>query len=228
MTTEGTQEKPLWLQGRDAMLEREQGVVWRKEPPDYTLSRQTLHVERTHQFAPDSLEAAVELIVQVYELEVSHKKDPSQWNCVVHDQFRTRTNGGPWYSVKDIAEKGSYNLFIGETPFYSAANQTFDSSAEIFKAALPGGFFWEVLEVYSPPPVVAFRWRHWGTFAGPYFGHEPSGERVEMFGMTVARCADDLRLLEVEHFYDNSLFLGQLTKGCPIAHRGPAGAPPAP
>ena len=37
--------------------------------------------------------------------------------------------------------------------------------------------------------------------------------------MTVARCAEDLRLLEVEHFYDNNLFLGQLTGGCPIRKR---------
>jgi hypothetical protein len=226
--TEQKQETPLWLQGRDAMLARETGVAWRKGPPDYTLSNQAMRAERTRPHAPDSLEAAVELIVQVYELEVSHKQDPSQWNCVVLDKFRTRTNGGPWYTAKDIAEKGSYNLFIGETAYYSAANETFESSTEIFKAALPGGFFWEVLEVYSPPPVVAFRWRHWGTFAGPYFGHDPTGKQVEMFGMTVARCAEDLRLLEVEHFYDNSLFLSQLTGGCPVAHRRPTAELPAP
>jgi hypothetical protein len=34
--------------------------------------------------------------------------------------------------------------------------------------------------------------------------------------MTVARCAEDLRLLEVEHYYDNSLFLSQLATGCPV------------
>jgi SnoaL-like polyketide cyclase len=226
MTTEEPPQKPLWRQGRAALLEREPNVRWRQGPPDYALSNQAMRTERTRQFAPDSLEAAVELIVQVYELEVSHKQDPAQWNCVVLDKFRTRTNGGPWHSAQDVAEKGSYNLFIGETPFYSAAQETFESSAEIFKTALPGGFFWEVLEVYSPPPVVAFRWRHWGTFAGPYFGHEPNGKRLEMFGMTVARCADDLRLLEVEHFYDNSLFLGQLTGGCPVARRPTAPAAP--
>jgi len=220
MSTETTKETPLWLQGRDALLAHEKGVVWRKEAPDYTLSKETMVKERVTRHAPDSLAAAVELIVQVYELEVSHKKDPAQWNCVVLDKFRTRTNGGPWYTAKDVAEKGSYNLFIGESAYYRAEEETFESSSEIFKTAFPGGFFWEVLEVYSPPPVVAFKWRHWAKFSGPYLEHAPNQKRVEMFGMTVARCAEDLRLLEVEHFYDNSLFLSQLTGGCPVARRG--------
>jgi hypothetical protein len=216
MSNETSNEPPLWLQGRDAMLAKEENVEWRDGPPDYTLSRQHIHKERTHHFAESSLEAAVESLVQVFELEVSHKRNPAQWLSVVLDKFRTSVNGGPWHDAQDVATKGSYNLFIGETPYYSSAEETFESSSALFRTALPEGFFWEVLEVYSPPPVVAFKWRHWGTFSGPYKGHAPTGEKIELFGMSVARCSDDLKILSVEHFYDNHLFLRQLVSGCPV------------
>jgi hypothetical protein len=208
--------KPLWLQERDSVIAQDEGVNWRKGRPDYHLTNQVVHKERTRHFLTDSLEMAVENLVRVFEMEVSHKRNPEQWVTIVQDKFRTRTNGGEWSTPQDIAERGSYNLFIGETPYYSAKEETFESSSELFHTAFPGGFFWEVLEVYSPPPVVSFKWRHWGHFTGEYKGHAPSGKKVEIFGMTVARCAEDLRLLEVEHYYDNSLFLSQL---CP-AHRG--------
>jgi len=206
-------EKPLWLRDRDTVIAHDEGVVWRKGRPDYHLTNQIVHKERTRQLLQGSLELAVEDLVRVFEMEVSHKRDPAQWLTIVQGKFRTRTNGGAWATPQDIAEKGSYNLFIGETPYYSAKEETFESSSNIFHTAFPGGFFWEVLEVYSPPPVVSFKWRHWGHFTGEYKGHKHTGQLVEIFGMTVARCAEDLRLLEVEHYYDNSLFLSQL---CPV------------
>ena len=33
-------------------------------------------------------------------------------------------------------------------------------------------FPWEVLEVFTGPPVVAFTWRHWGHFTGEYKGNK--------------------------------------------------------
>jgi hypothetical protein len=218
MGAENPAEKPLWLRDRDTVIAHDQGVKWRNgSRPDYTLTNQILSKERTRNFAADSLEMAVENLVRVFEMEVSYKSDPAQWITVVTDKFRTNTNGGPWATPKDIAEKGSYNLFIGETAQYSAKEETFESSSRLFKTAFPGGFFWEVLEVYSPPPLVAFKWRHWGVFSGPYKNHPPTGQRVEIFGASVARCTEDVRLLTVEHFYDNSLFLSQL---CPAHQNG--------
>ena len=223
MSDESATEKPLYLQGRDAVVARAEGVTWRKgAPPDYHLSNVTIPQERTCQHAAGSLEAAVEDLVKVFEMEVSHKQDPAHWLSTVTERFRTRVNGGAWASAKDIAEKGSYNLMIGESVFYDAQGESFDSSHDVFHEAFPGGFFWEVLEVYSPPPVVTFKWRHWGAFTGPYKGFAPTGKRIEMFGVSVARVADDLRILEVEHFFDNSQFLGQLTGGCPIHKAGTA------
>jgi hypothetical protein len=211
-------ETPLWLQGRDAVIAAAAPADWRHEAPDYHLSHQVMPAQRTHQFDPSSLEAIVESLVQVFEMEVSHKKDPQTWVSMVTERFRTNVNGGGWASASDIVEQGSYNILIGDSIFYPTGKESFESSHEVFHTAFPQGFFWEVLEVLSPPPVVTFKWRHWGSFDGVYQGFEPDGRQIEMFGVIVAKVSDDLRLLEVEHYYDPNSFLGQLTGGCPIAH----------
>ncbi len=87
-------------------------------------------------------------------------------------------------------------------------------SREGSHTALPSGFFWEVLEVLTG---VTFKWRHWGKFTGEYKGVAPTGETIEMFGVTVAKVNDDLRLLQVEHYYDPNQLLSKLAGGCPVA-----------
>lgn len=67
------------------------------------------------------------------------------------------------------AEVGTYNAIIGPNEYYSPANSDFNSSHKTFKRMMPT-FAWEVLEVYSGPPRVAFRWRHWGTMKNDYVG----------------------------------------------------------
>jgi hypothetical protein len=210
-------ETPLWLQGRQAVIAAADPADWREGEPDYHFSHTIMPEQRTHRFERGSLEAIVEGIVQVFEMEVSHKKNPATWLSVVADRFKTNFNGGPWATSIDIAERGSYNVLIGDSVFYPAGRETFESSHATFRRTFPTGFFWEVLEVLSPPPVVTFKWRHWGKFDGEYQGFAPSGEIVEMFGVSVARVADDLRLLAVEHYYDPNAFLATLTGGCPVA-----------
>jgi hypothetical protein len=213
----GTDElasEPSHVRGREAVIAESAGVVWRDgAPPDYHLSHQTMPSERTVHHPPGSLADTVERVVQVFEMELSHKKDPAQWVSMVTDRLRVSVNGGPAVGSAELAERGSYNILIGENPHYSASEETFESSHEVFHEAFPGGFFWEVLEVYSPPPTITFKWRHWGTFSGPYKGVAPTGERIEMFGVTVAVVAADLRILEVHNYYDNTTFLGELAHG---------------
>ncbi|GAA2685101.1 SnoaL-like polyketide cyclase [Actinoplanes palleronii] len=208
-------ETPLWLQGRSAVIEAADPSEFRHGTPDYHLSHTVMPGQRTTDHAPNSLEAIVESIVQVFEMEVSHKKEPSTWVSMVSEHFRTNVNGGGWASSQDIADQGSYNVLIGDSPFYQA--ESFDGQHDVFHGAFPNGFYWEVLQVLSPPPVIAFKWRHWGSFDGEYHGHKPNGKTIEMFGMSVAKVNDDLKLLEVEHYYDPNAFLGSLTGGCPVA-----------
>jgi hypothetical protein len=73
-----------------------------------------------------------------------------------------------------------------EHQHYKSSQETFDSSHEIFRAVFPDGFAWEVLAVYSGPPVVTFKFRHWGVMKGSFKGHEPTGEVAESFGVCVA------------------------------------------
>jgi hypothetical protein len=212
-----TPEPPLWLQGRDAVIAAADPAGWRRGTPDYHLSALVMPGERTSVLDPASVEAVVEGLVQVFEMEVSHKTDPATWVSMAVDRFRTRVNGGEWATAADIAEQGSYNVLIGDSAFYRRGDHDFASQHHVFHAALPGGFFWEVLEVLTPPPVITFRWRHWGDFLGDYHGHAPTGERLEMFGMSVAKVDDELRLTEIEHFYDPHTFLAKMTGGCPVA-----------
>ncbi|ROO86375.1 hypothetical protein EDD29_3939 [Actinocorallia herbida] len=209
-------ETPLWLRGREAVIAATPAEHWRDgETPDYHLSHEIMPGQRTSFPSEGSLEAIVESIVQVFEMEVSYKKEPATWVSMVTERFRTNVNGGPWADPAAIADQGSYNILIGDSPFYAA--ETFESSHHVFHTAFPTGFYWEVLEVLSPPPVIAFKWRHWGAFTGEYKGRQPTGETIEMFGMSVARVSADLRLEEVEHYYDPNSFLGNLTGGCPLS-----------
>ncbi|MBF6179775.1 Predicted ester cyclase [Nocardia otitidiscaviarum] len=208
-------ETPLHLQGRDAVIAAAAAEDWRAEAPDYHLSKEVMPKERTTDHAPGSLEAIVEELVKVFEMEVSHKKDPATWVSLVAEHYRGRVNGGPWQNAEEFARIGSYNILIGDNPYYPAG-EDFESSHHIFHTAFPGGFFWEVLEVLAGPPTVTFKWRHWGRYTGAYQGHEPTGELIEMTGITIAKVSEDLRILELEHFYDNNKLLGPLAHGCPV------------
>jgi hypothetical protein len=63
---------------------------------------------------------------------------------------------------------GTYNAIItASNQWYSPKHSDLASSHKTFKRMMPT-FAWEVLEVYSGPPVVAFRWRHWGVMESDY------------------------------------------------------------
>lgn len=64
---------------------------------------------------------------------------------------------------------GTYNGIIAPNEYYSPENSDFASSHKTFKRMMPT-FAWEVLEVYSGPPRVSFRWRHWGVMKNDYVG----------------------------------------------------------
>ena len=72
-------------------------------------------------------------------------------------------------------------------------------------------FAWEVLEVYSGPPVVAFRWRHWGVMKNDYVGINNVGQKVtakahggaiDIQGVTVASVNDKVQLQDVRTWFD--------------------------
>lgn len=206
--------QPLWIQDRDTVIAESHFDEWRYgDAPDYTRTNAFLDKERKHNHANGSLEAIVQNLVRAFEMEASFKTNPTQWVSVVADKFRMTTNGGQAYTASDIVDQGTYNLFITETEHYNPKVEDFESSAHLFPNAFPAGFVWEVVEVFSGPPNVSFKWRHWGIFTGRYKDFEPTGKTIQVVGMSVARVSDDLKIESVEHYFDTNAFLEKLTSG---------------
>ncbi|MCK9904140.1 SDR family NAD(P)-dependent oxidoreductase, partial [Frankia sp. Cpl3] len=88
-----TDPAPLHLRGREG------------EPPDYHFSREVMPGERVTQHAAGSLADIVERLVQVFEMELSHKKDPAQWVSMVSDQCTALVE-------KAVAEFGRIDILV--------------------------------------------------------------------------------------------------------------------
>ena len=205
---------PLWVQDRDKVIAASSDAQWRyQKTPDYSRSKQNLAKESIHNHLEGTLEAIVENLVRTVEMEVSWKTNPQQWLSIVNDKFRVSSNGGQEYTAAEIGAQGTYNLFMADSEHYKASEESFESSHEIFHSTFPQGFPWEVLAVYSGPPNVTFKWRHWGHFQGKYKSYAPTGKTVEIIGMSVAQVTDDLKIVSLEHYFDNALFLENLTAG---------------
>ncbi|MBW4456933.1 MAG: ester cyclase [Nostoc indistinguendum CM1-VF10] len=210
-------ELPLWVQDREEVIAVDATVEWREGRPDYSHTNQFREPERQCNHAEGSLNAIAHNLVRTFEMEATHKINPQQWLSVVTEKFRMSTNGGKQYTAQDVIDAGTYNLFLGDTEHYRSREETFDSSYNLFHTAFPEGFHWELIEVLSPPPNVVFKWRHWGQFKGNFKDFAPTGETIEIIGLSVACVTEELKIESVEHFFDNSTFLNKLTaSGCPF------------
>ncbi|BAT54135.1 pathogenesis related protein-like protein [Nostoc sp. NIES-3756] len=204
----------LWVQDRDTVLKYSTHVEWRYgEKPDYTHSNEKFAQESTRNHPANSLETLVQNLVRTFDIEANFKTNPNQWLSVVPDQFRMSTNGGSRYTITDLISSGTYKLMIGNTKNYKASEENFVTSTNLFHTAFPDGFLWEVLEVYSGPPNIVFKWRHWGQFTGAFKDYAPTGETIEVIGTSFVHVTDDLKILSLEHYYDNTNFLAKLTSG---------------
>ncbi|MCB2263017.1 MAG: ester cyclase [Candidatus Thiosymbion ectosymbiont of Robbea hypermnestra] len=212
-------ETPIQIQDRETVLDSDSAIVWRYgKRPDYSKTDRTLRAQARNNHPKGSLEDVVQNLVRTFEVEATYKLKPEQWTSIVLDEFRMVTNNCEEYTAEDIVAHGTYNLFLGESEVYSSKAETFESSNELFKSTFPTGFIWEVEEVYSGPPKVVFKWRHWGKFEGPFKGHQPTEKIVEITGISIADVTEDLKIRRVEHFFDTRNFLGDLTSGdkCPF------------
>ncbi|WJX88410.1 hypothetical protein P8452_70504 [Trifolium repens] len=105
------------------------------------------------------------------------------------------------------------NSLPEEYKYYKAEEETFESSHEAFRSAFPRGFAWEVIKVYSGPPDIAYKFRHWGFFEGPYKGHAPTGNIVEFYGFGTLKVDNLMKAEEVEIYYDPAEMMGGLLAG---------------
>ncbi len=116
-----------------------------------------------------SLEMIVQNLVKNWEVEASFKMDLKDWRTIDHANYTFAINGGPPQTAEHMLKVGTYNAIIASNEYYSPATSDFAQSHKTFKRMMPT-FAWEVLEVYSGPPKVAFRWRHWGEMKNDYVG----------------------------------------------------------
>jgi hypothetical protein len=116
-----------------------------------------------------SLPQLVENLVKNWEIEASFKTDVADWRTVNHERYTFSMNGGEPRPAEHMLKVGTYNAIIPPNEYYSPENSDFDVSHKTFKRMMPT-FAWEVVDVYSGPPKVAFQWRHWGVMANDYVG----------------------------------------------------------
>ncbi|XVE95654.1 hypothetical protein REPUB_Repub02eG0117200 [Reevesia pubescens] len=99
---------------------------------------------------------------------------------------------------------------------YDPDKETAESSHRAFTTAFPRGFALEILKVYTGPPEIVYKFRHWGYNEGPFKGHAPTGELVEFYGIAIMEVDEEMKVARVEFFYERGELLGGLLKGAPL------------
>lgn len=136
--------------------------------PDQGIPKTDIYTAKQTSHEPGSLPDLVQNLVKNWEIEASFKTNLRDWRTVDPEVYTFAVNGGSPQPAEHMLKVGTYNAIIG-TPnaWYSPRRSDLASSHKTFKRMMPT-FAWEVLEVYGGPPVVAFKWRHWGEMKEDY------------------------------------------------------------
>jgi len=207
---DATPQLPDYLTDPNAVL-KDVEAHWRYgQAPDYSNTRKVFEETKSRTHAATSLPSLVQNLVKNWEVEASFKPTLSDWRTIDHANYSFAINGGPAQTAEHMLEVGTYNAIVCPNEYYSPEHSDFATSHKTFKRMMPT-FAWEVLEVYSGPPQVAFRWRHWGVMERDYVGFNDKGEKVtakahggtiDIQGVTVATVDDKVRLRKVETWFD--------------------------
>ncbi|CAA0815883.1 pathogenesis-related family protein [Striga hermonthica] len=215
---------------RSFLHEESNNTVWRHGgPPTYDAVNQLFEQGRTKEWPKGSLEEVVQNAIKSWEMELSHKTRIQDFRTISPQKFKLIVNGRKGLSAEETLRLGSYNALLkssmpDEFKYYKADEESFESSHDLFRSALPRGFAWEVVAVYSGPPVISFKFRHWGYFEGAFKGHGPTGELVQFYGVGVLKVDESLRAEDVEIYYDPAELFAGLLKGPSLAGQA-SGAP---
>ncbi|KAH0707158.1 hypothetical protein KY289_012234 [Solanum tuberosum] len=198
-------------------------IQWRHgDPPSYESVNKLFEQGRTKVWPEGSLEETVQNAIKSWEMELSHKTRIKDFRTINPEKFKLFVNGRDGLSAEETLKVGSYNALLkssmpDEFKYYKADEETFESSHNAFRSAFPRGFAWEVINVYSGPPVVTYKFRHWGFFEGPFKGHAPTGQMVQFYGLGILKVDESLRAEDVEVYYDPTELFGELLKGPTIS-----------
>ncbi|XP_038907210.1 pathogen-related protein-like isoform X2 [Benincasa hispida] len=168
-------------------------IQWRHgKPPTYETVNQLFEDGRTKEWPKGSLEETVQNIIKSLQVEFAHKTRLEDFKAINPQKFNVFINGREGLSVEDVLRIGNLNALLKsslpkELQFYKVEEETQESAHNDFKTCFPRGFAWEVIEVYSPPPLIAFKFRHWGFFEGHFKAYSPTGELVQFYGMATLK-----------------------------------------
>ncbi|CAM9001520.1 unnamed protein product [Rhodiola kirilowii] len=198
----------------------EVNTVWRYgQTPNYDVANKLFEEGRTKVWPEGSLEEMVQNLVKTWEMESFHKMRVEDRKSIDADKYRFSLNGRKWLNLQEIRDLGGgyNNLLQTSLPekyrIYNPDVETFASSHLAFTTAFPRGFAIEIFEVYSGPPRIMYKFRHWGFMEGPFKGHAPTGEMVQFYGIGIFEVDDKMKVVKVEFFYDPGELLGGLLKG---------------
>lgn len=168
------------------------------------------------------MEDRISNLMKNWDKELNFKPNSRQWVTIVPDNFYMIINGGPRLSLPEIFQLGSYNMFLGNSEFYSKDYINASTADRTFRSSLKSGFALEVLKVYSPPPRVTFKFRHWGHMTGPlrcpmrngtWLNAPPHGRKVEFFGHTALQLNEKYQVMSVENTFRGDTLMEQMVLG---------------
>ncbi|XP_031115303.1 pathogen-related protein-like [Ipomoea triloba] len=195
-------------------------INWRYgAPPNYDIVNKLFEEGRTKIWPAGSLGEKVQNLVKTWEMEMFHKISPEDYKTIDPKKYLFSLNGRRALTLEEKQKlAGGYNSLLQTSlpekfRCYNPAEETVDSAHRAFTTAFPRGFALEVLQVYSGPPVIVYKFRHWGFMEGPFKGHAPTGEMVELYGMSIFEIDENSKVVKVEFFYDRGELLGNLVKG---------------
>ncbi|KAF6141015.1 hypothetical protein GIB67_001904 [Kingdonia uniflora] len=107
--------------------------------------------------------------------------------------------------MQDIMKLGGYNVLL-QTSLpehlggYNPSTETTESSHSLFTGTFPHGFAIEIIQVYSGPPTIMYKFRHWAYMEGPFKGRAPTGEKVQFHWIGTFQVDDTMKVEKVELF----------------------------
>ncbi|KAK9269950.1 hypothetical protein L1049_025523 [Liquidambar formosana] len=192
---------------------------WRYGAPTYDVVNKLFEEGRTKIWPPGSLEEKVQNLVKSWEMEIFHKTRLEDFKTLDPKKYTFSLNGRKALTMEEIGKLGGgYNPLLQTSlpekfRSYNPDVETADSSHKAFTTTFPRGFALEIVHVYSGPPVIVYKFRHWGYMEGPYKGHAPTGEMVQFYAMAIFEVDEHMKVIKVEFFYDPGELLGGLLKG---------------
>ncbi|KAH1493697.1 hypothetical protein KXX16_005766 [Aspergillus fumigatus] len=201
---------PDYVLDPNAVL-NDKAAAWRHgAPPDYSKTRAFYEETKQMTHEAGSLPDLVSSLVKNWEIEASFKTSLDDWRTIDHSKYTFSLNGGPPQTGDHMLWVGTYNALLTSSAYYDPEHNDFSTSHKAFKRMMPT-FAWEVLEVYSGPPVVIFKWRHWGYMKNDYVGYNNRGEKVtvkahggliDIQGIVIAKVNSSLQLKKIDVWFD--------------------------